>query len=64
MISQLLLATLMVVVTVLMHGIGISQLARILRFDPTTAEAHHHFSMRHAFMILGIVLGAVHTAWP
>ncbi len=56
MIGQLLLATLMVVVTVLIHGAGIAGLARILRFDPSSAEAHHHFSMRHAIMILGIVL--------
>jgi Ion channel len=55
-IDQLLLATVMVVVTVLMHGIGISRLALILRFDPSTAEAHHHFSPRHAAMILAIVL--------
>lgn len=56
MLNQLLVATLMVVITVLIHGIGISQLARILRFDPTTVEAHHHFSIRHAMLILGIVL--------
>jgi hypothetical protein len=56
MISQLLLATLMVVITVLLHGGGIATLARILRFDPNNAEAHHHFSVRHAIMILGIVL--------
>lgn len=56
MISQLLLATLMVIITVLMHGSGIAALARILRFDPNTAEAHHHFSLRHALMILAIVL--------
>ncbi len=56
MISQLLLATMMVVVTVLIHGVGISRLALILRFDPSTSEAHHHFSLRHALLILGIVL--------
>lgn len=56
MISQLLVATLMVLVTVLMHGVGISSLARILRFDPSTVETHHHFSPRHAFIILSIVL--------
>jgi hypothetical protein len=55
-IEQLLIATVMVIITVLMHGVGISRLARLLRFDPTSAEAHHHFSMRHAFMILCIVL--------
>jgi hypothetical protein len=56
MIDQLLVATVMVVVTVLMHGLGISRLARLLRFDPSNAEMHHHFSPRHAIMILGIVL--------
>ncbi len=56
MVSQLTLATLMVVVTVLMHGAGIAGLARILRFDPTAAEAHHHFTTRHAVLILCIVL--------
>jgi hypothetical protein len=56
MISQLLLATVMVVITVLMHGAGIAGLARTLRFDPSSVEAHHHFSTRHAFMILVIVL--------
>jgi Ion channel len=56
MISQLLLATLMVLITVLMHGAGIAGLARILRFDPSSTEAHHHFSSRHAFLILCIVL--------
>ncbi len=56
MIGQLLLATMMVVVTVLVHGAGIAGLARILRFDPTNVEAHHHFSLRHAFLILCIVL--------
>jgi Ion channel len=56
MIDQLLLATVMVVVTVLMHGAGIAGLARTLRFDPSSVEAHHHFSTRHAFMILAIVL--------
>jgi Ion channel len=56
MIDQLLLATVMVVVTVLMHGVGISRLARLLRFDPNSTEAHHHFSMRHAIIILSIVL--------
>jgi hypothetical protein len=56
MISQLLLATVMVLITVLMHGAGIAGLARMLRFDPSSVEAHHHFSTRHAIMILAIVL--------
>jgi Ion channel len=56
MIIQLLLATVMVVITVLMHGAGIASLARVLRFDPSSVEAHHHFSTRHALTILAIVL--------
>jgi hypothetical protein len=56
MIGQLLLATLMVVVTVLIHGAGIAALARMLRFDPSSVEAHHHFSLHHALLILCIVL--------
>jgi Ion channel len=55
-IDQLALATLMVITTVLIHGAGIASLARILRFDPAVSEAHHHFSARHALLILAIVL--------
>jgi hypothetical protein len=55
-LGQLALATLMVVITVLMHGGGIASLARVLQFDPAVTEAHHHFSMRHAMLILTIVL--------
>jgi Ion channel len=55
-IIQLVIATLMVVVTVLIHGAGIAALARVLRFDPSNIEAHHHFSTRHAIMMLAIVL--------
>jgi hypothetical protein len=55
-IDQLALATLMVFTTVLIHGAGIASLARILRFDPAVSEAHHHFSTRHALLILAIVL--------
>jgi hypothetical protein len=55
-IDQLLLATLMVVITVLIHGAGIAWLARMLRFDPSSVEDHHHFSPRHAFLSLSIVL--------
>ncbi|MBW8294473.1 hypothetical protein [Sphingopyxis sp.] len=56
MFDQLALATVMVVLTVLMHGAGIAMLARVLRFDPSKTEAHHHFSLRHAVLILAIVL--------
>jgi Ion channel len=55
-LDQLALATLMVVFTVLIHGAGIASLARVLRFDPAVTEAHHHFSIRHAALILAIVL--------
>ena len=56
MIDQLLLSTVMVVITVTIHGAGIAGLARALRFDPTNVEAHHHFTPRHAILILAIVL--------
>lgn len=63
MISQLLLATPMVVVTVLVHGIGISQLARILRFDPTTAEAHRWRLVSAIEGVNGILLLGWSTAF-
>ena len=46
----------MVVLTVLIHGAGIADLARALRFGPSNAEAHHHFSLRQAMLLLVIVL--------
>ena len=62
MLNQFAVSTLMVIVTVLLHGAGISGLARALRFDPSSAEIHDHFSAKHALLILTIVMAlfAVH----
>jgi len=56
MLIQLMLATAMVLVTVLIHGAGITALARGLRIETRTGEEHHHFSMKRAGVILIIVL--------
>ncbi len=56
MMIQLILATIMVVITVLIHGAGITGLARGLQIDTKAAEEHHHFSVKRAFLILIIVL--------
>lgn len=56
MLTQLILATVMVVTTVLIHGAGITALARGLRIESGAAEEHHHFSLKRAFVILTIVL--------
>ena len=56
MLIQLALATVMVVVTILIHGAGITALARGLRIEAGVAEAHHHFSLKRAAAILVIVL--------
>ncbi len=56
MMIQMILATIMVVVTVLIHGAGITGLARGLQIDTSAAEEHHHFSVKRAFVILIIVL--------
>lgn len=56
MLTQLLLATAMVVVTVLIHGAGITGLARGLRVDTNIAESNHHFSVQRAAFILVVVL--------
>lgn len=56
MLIQLALATAMVVVTILIHGAGITALARGLRIEAGAAEAQHHFSMKRAAAILVIVL--------
>ena len=56
MLTQLIVATLMVLTTVSMHGAGIAGLARILRLDPMAVEAHHHFSIRHTSLTLAVVL--------
>ena len=56
MLIQLALATAMVVVTILIHGAGITALARGLQIETGVAEAHHNFSMKRAAAILVIVL--------
>ena len=56
MLIQLILATFMVVVTVLIHGAGITALARALRIESSLTEEHHHFSMKRAAGILIVVL--------
>ena len=59
MLPQIALATLMVFVTVLIHGVGVTTLARLLRFDPTAEEHHHHFTPHVAMLVLAIVLALV-----
>jgi hypothetical protein len=56
MLIQLSLATAMVVTTILIHGAGITALARGMRLEGDAAEAHHHFSLKRAVAILAIVL--------
>lgn len=46
----------MVVLTVLIHGAGITALARILRVEPSVHGEQHHFSLKRALVILAIVL--------
>ena len=53
---QLILATAMVVLTVLIHGAGITALARGLRIETHDSAEHHHFSVKRAIVILIIVL--------
>lgn len=56
MLIQLTLATGMVVLTVLIHGAGITALARGLRIETSVDEERHHFSLKRAVGILIIVL--------
>ena len=56
MLIQLILATIMVVVSVLIHGAGITGLARALQIETNVAEQPHHFSMKRAVVILVVVL--------
>ena len=56
MLIQLILATAMVVLTVLIHGAGITALARGLRIEANVDAEHHHFSVKQAVLILIIVL--------
>lgn len=58
MLPQLIVSTLMVFITVLIHGVGITTLARLLRLDPN-AQDHHHFTPRVAMLVLAIVLALV-----
>ena len=59
MIPQLALATLMVFATVLIHLVGVTTLARLLRFDPRAEEHHHQFTPHVAMLVLAIVLALV-----
>ncbi len=56
MLIQLSLATAMVVATILIHGAGITALARGMQLEMDAAEAHHHFSLKRASAILVIVI--------
>ena len=56
MLIQLTLATAMVVATILIHGAGITALARGMQIEMDVAEAHHHFSLKRAAAILVIVI--------
>ena len=56
MLIQLTLSTAMVVTTILIHGAGITALARGMRMETDVAEAEHHFSLKRAAAILAIVL--------
>lgn len=59
MLLQLAVSTIMVVVTVLIHGFGITALTRMLRVDPTVHENHHYATPRNAPLVLAIVLALV-----
>ena len=56
MLIQLTFATVMVVVTVLIHGAGITALALGLRVEFEAGEEDHHFSLKRAVVILIVVL--------
>ena len=56
MLIQLIVATAMVVLTVLIHGAGITALARVLQIETKDNAEHHHFSLKRAVVILIIVL--------
>ncbi len=59
MLTQLAVAMLMVIATVMIHLVGVTMLARLLRYDPT-AEAHHQqFISNVAMLMLAIVLALV-----
>ena len=56
MLIQLVVATGMVFITVLIHGAGITALIRGLGIKTSSPSEHHHFSMKRAVIILLIVL--------
>jgi len=56
MLIQLILATAMVVLTALIHGAGITGLARSLQIETTDNTEHRRFSMKRAVSILTVVL--------
>jgi len=55
MVMQLIVATGLVIIAVLIHGAGITALARTLALHPAGMESHH-FSLARALLVLGIVL--------
>lgn len=55
MVSQLIVATVLVVIAVLIHGAGITALARTLALHPSGVESHH-FSLARAMLVLALVL--------
>jgi uncharacterized membrane protein YoaT (DUF817 family) len=59
MILQLLVATAMVILTVIIHGAGLVLLARFMQKELAEERAHHvpALSMRGLFFTLGLVLG-------
>lgn len=57
LLVQLAVASVMVFITVLIHGAGIAALARRLQFDPSGQEHHQHFSPSVAFKVLSVVFG-------
>lgn len=59
MLTQLAVATLMVIVTMMIHLVGVTTLARLLRYDPTAEEHHQQFSPNVALLVLAIVLALV-----
>lgn len=59
MVTQLAVATFMVIVTMMVHLIGVTTLARLLRYDPTAEEHHQHFTPNVAMLVLAIVLALV-----
>lgn len=59
MFAQLAVATLMVVVTMMVHLVGMTTLARLLRHDPAAKEHHTPFTPTVAMLVLAIVLALV-----